>query len=381
MSDFNFLILEKRNGFGQIGNSDFIVVFTFPFHLKADSMKIGGVPDKYEFYNCVFKKKVTVSYSERNIRFEECLFEEEFTCNDSAFKAKIRIRKCVFNKTTNFKNTRFHDLADFWRSEFKQETIFYKTDFLGTVVFSATVFEKNVLFTYTLIEKLILFRGAVIKKGIDLSTAIISGSIGTFGLELGDFDAKQGILSDEEFETAVSKKGEIPIKNKRETFRILKQANIQQNNVIESIPYQVLEKRTLLSELLISLCQPSSSTERWRSSWDLFILGLNWISNYFGKAPIQGVFFTVCIGAFFFYLSITRTGLYEISWNLESEILKTEIPNFFKFLLPTHGVDYLGPEYYLKDKLSNWYYVWDILGRIFVGYGIYQTIQAFRKFR
>jgi len=47
--------------------------------------------------------------------------------------------------------------------------------------------------------------------------------------------------------------------------------------------------------------------------------------------------------------------------------------DFFIFLLPTHKI---------TDIFSKplWYhYLIDILGRIFVGYGIYQTVAAFRK--
>lgn len=380
-SDFDTLVREKKVAFGQIGAPDLRVIFDFPFHLQSDSLRVGGVPAEFNFYNCVFKKRITLASSKRNIRFEDCAFEDEFNCNNSDFEGKIRLRKCTFAEKANFKNAKFKDLADFWRTTFKKETIFYKTDFMGTVVFSATTFEKNVLFTYALIEKLILFRGTKIREGIDLSTAIITGSVGTFGLSLWDFKAKKGRLTDQEFETAVSETGEIPIKNKRETFRILKQANIQQNNVIESLPYQALEKKTLLTELLDSLRKSDTVKEWWRSWWDLFVLGLNWMSNSFGRAPMQGVIFTLAMGFLFFYLNITQTEKYEMAMSLSWDVFVEEIPNFLKFILPTHGLDYLGPEFYKKYPVSNWYYVWDILGRIFVGFGIYQTIQAFRKFR
>ncbi|GAB3217312.1 pentapeptide repeat-containing protein [Algoriphagus aestuariicola] len=331
--------------------------------------------------DCVFTGKVRIYSRERNLTFENCEFHSEMDASESRINGKIRFMSCVFLGSTNFRNTKFKDLADFWRSTFQQKTVFYKTDFLGTAVFSATTFEKNVLFTYTLIEKLILFRGTKIREGIDLSTAIITGSVGTFGLSLWDFKEKKGKLSDTEFESAVSESGDIPIKNKRETFRILKQANIQQNNVIESLPYQALEKKTLLTELLDTLQKPDTFKEWWRSFWDLIVLGLNWISNYFGRAPMQGVIFTLTVGVLFFYLNIIQTEKYEVALNLDWNIVRKEIPNYLNFILPTHGLDYLGSEFYEKYSVSNWYYVWDIVGRIFVGFGIYQTIQAFRKFR
>ena len=379
LEDIEAILKERIYSGGRLGSLEAPLVFTFD--LDLNERIVGGRLANFRLRHCTFEGNVKISALERGLNLDSCVFEKDFSCKNTAFQGKARLQNCIFHGRADFSNSKFNDLADFWRSTFKQETIFYKTDFLGTVVFSATSFEKNVLFTYTLIEKLILFRGTVIKRGIDLSTAIITGSVGTFGLSLWDFKAKKGRLTDQEFETAVSESGEIPIKNKRETFRILKQANIQQNNVIESIPYQVLEKTTLLEELKYSFFNPSSTKEWWRNLWDLFVLGLNWISNSFGRAPMQGVIFTLTMGFLFFYLNIMQTEKYELAMHLSWDLFVDEIPNYLKFLLPTHGLDYLGSEFYKKYSVSNWYYVWDIAGRIFVGFGIYQTIQAFRKFR
>lgn len=391
LDEFNALILSDEFPRGQIGSEVHRVIFNYKFELGNTTMKAGGVPTKFEFYNCVFQSVVRVKSLSKNFRFENCTFDADFVCKDSQFDGKARIRNCVFKSDTNFRNTKFKNLADFWRSTFCKKTSFYKTDFEGTTVFSASLFEQNVLFTYSLIAKPILFRGTTFKAGLDLSTAIISGVIGTYGINIQNYKSKMAKLSDDEFETAVFENGEIPVKNKRETFRILKQANIQQNNTIESIPFQTLEKRTLLAELLYSIGRAKSKssveasgkwlTEKWRSTWDLFVLGLNWLSTSFGRAPFQGVIFTLLAGALFFYLNITQTGKYDIALGWDWKIVSNEIPNYIRFILPTHSIEYLNPQFYENYTVSNWYYIWDVLGRIFVGFGIYQTIQAFRKFR
>ena len=55
-------------------------------------------------------------------------------------------------------------------------------------------------------------------------------------------------------------------------------------------------------------------------------------------------------------------------------------PNFLstyvRFMNPTHDVDLFD-----TFKPTGWTYFWQTWGRIFVGYGIYQTIQAFRKLK
>jgi len=48
---------------------------------------------------------------------------------------------------------------------------------------------------------------------------------------------------------------------------------------------------------------------------------------------------------------------------------------FFHFLIPTHRFGFI--ETSITTGLSNFI---DFLSRIFIGFGIYQTIQAFRKF-
>lgn len=386
--EFERMILTDPAFKGQVGSETTQVVFEFELVLDK-SLSSGTVPIRYKYYNCVFKKRLSLCTSGNSISFEHCKFEDEFVCKNTTYKVKVRLKNCDFLGNTDFTNSKFHDLADFWRSTFKQKTIFYKTDFLGTAVFSATSFEKNVLFTYTLIEKLILFRGTKIQQGIDLSTAIITGSVGTFGLSLWDFKAKEGRLTDQEFETAVSETGEIPIKNKRETFRILKQANIAQNNVIESIPYQVLEKLTLYEELKAKIREKKPDgfevwvnfKEKLSACLDFFVLWLNKKSNYFGKAPFQGVLFTLIVGLIFFIPSIYLTDKYELALAFDLEIFKTETANYFKFLLPTHSTDYLGKDYFEGGNINAGFLIFDILGRVFVGFGIYQTIQAFRKFR
>ncbi|MFL0096033.1 hypothetical protein [Tenacibaculum maritimum] len=61
-------------------------------------------------------------------------------------------------------------------------------------------------------------------------------------------------------------------------------------------------------------------------------------------------------------------------------IIDDNISHFLNFLNPTHKFNYLGDDF-SKYTLSPSFYIWDFVGRIFVGYGIYQTIQAFRKYR
>lgn len=183
------------------------------------------------FENCEFKKIIYLRGFESTLTFANCTFEKTFKAQNATIKGKIRFRECHFKSEANFRNTRFEALADFWRSKFHQKTIFYKTDFVDTVVFSAAVFEENVLFTYTLIDKLIILRGTKVKKGFDISLAIINGRLGLFEFDLENYADSHFIKGEEEYEKAVSQDAKIPIKNKRETFRILKENLESQKNL------------------------------------------------------------------------------------------------------------------------------------------------------
>lgn len=354
------------------------IELSLPFKSQVFRFPGNKYPSDLKFFRCEFLNPVQIRGFEHNLIFEECIFHSELDISYANLKGKVRFRNCHFKEHTNFNNTTFRDLADFWRSEFDKKVIFFKTDFYGTTVFSASRFNENVLFTYSLIDKLILFRGAIISKGLDLSTSILSGHLGIFDFSLNDFNSLDQHLNESKYEKAISKDGEIPIHNKRETFRILKKHHEGQSNIVASLPFKVLEKRTLLKESWVKLMRGESI---FSNLSNLFVLLLNRVSNFFGIAFFQGLVFTILVGILFFYLSLINTGKYQFAWNIDWLIIKENISSFAGFLLPTHKFEYLGNDFTNQYELNNFFYLFDILGRILVGYGIYQTVQAFRRFR
>ncbi|MDC6406323.1 MULTISPECIES: hypothetical protein [Maribacter] len=335
----------------------------------------------FSFSNCQFKYLLELVESESNLQFNSCKFNF-VDAENNYLNGKIRFRECYFYDNVNFRNTTFYDLADFWRSVFYQPTIFFKTEFLGTTVFSATAFKENVLFTYSLIDKLILFRGTKIEKGFDLSTAIRSGEMGIFDFHVKDYKCLNKNLSEETYERAISETAEIPIKNKRETFRILKQEHISQNNVVQSIEYKKLEKETLRNELRIKLVEENKSHVLKKAKYlevklDQFNLWLNKCSNNHGSSYGRAFAFIVLVGWPFFFGSVMATSKYDFYPNFSLAAFLDGLKYFIQFLLPTHKFDYLGD----GVEYGTCFYVFDFIGRLLVGYGIYQFIQAFRKFR
>ncbi|WP_438712052.1 pentapeptide repeat-containing protein [Aquimarina muelleri] len=372
-------------------NAEILFPITLPVLLSDDTKEELMIQSIF-FRDCNFYDEIKLEHNSDYIFFENCNFYKNIMAYNSTFNGKVRFRNCEFRGEVNFKNATFTELADFWMSKFYKKVVFYKTDFESTVVFSSATFYENVLFTYTLIDKLIIFRGTKFKKGLDLSLAIFSGKLSVFDILLKDFKTSAKYLDDSGYENLVNMSGDIPIKNKRETFRILKKYFENNNNVVESLPFKVSEKKTLLKEQFHELFRFNTEyykekgmraflTSKVRAVFNLFVLLLNIISNYFGVAYIQSALFTLAVGGLFFYLTILNSEKYVFAYNWDWNILRDNIAGYANFLIPTHKFNFLGEGFLKTYKLSNWFYVFDIAGRIAIGYGIYQTIQAFRKFR
>lgn len=335
------------------------------------------------FEDCTFKKNILLRNSKVVITFLECKFKDVFLAMNAKLEGKIKFWACNFYEDANFRNTKFLELADFWRSTFHKKTIFYKTDFLNTVVFSASTFKENVLFTYTLINKLILLRGTKVEKGFDLSLAIIYGKLGLFGFDLNDYKDYEFINDENEYETAVSENAIIPIKNKRETFRILKDNLESQKNLSEALKFKAIEKEVLRLELNKFKAINSSDSyflklkSKFNNYLERFNLWLNKLSNEYGSSYGKSFIFIVLLGWIIFYLSLLSTETYTFSVSPSDWEFNEGVKFFIEFLNPLHKSDYMGEEIIL----STGFYIIDFFGKIIVGYGIYQFIQAFRKYK
>ena len=95
------------------------------------------------------------------------------------------------------------------------------------------------------------------------------------------------------------------------------------------------------------------------------ILIFNRLSTNYGVNWLQGVIFTL-VTAFIFY------GAFLLLSNCPDWSLET----YFRFLNPAHSYDFLQ-----NFNPNDWAYLIDTIGRVLIGYGYYQTIQAFRKYK
>ncbi|MAN58339.1 MAG: hypothetical protein CMC08_00710 [Flavobacteriaceae bacterium] len=327
----------------------------------------------------LFNQVETNVFSE-SVTFQDCSFQNQIQFDDIIFDNKFRMHNCQVNKAS-FRNTTFNSLADFWLTTFNENIIFYKTDFNKTTVFSMATFVGNVLFTYSLFTTKVIFARTKFNKGVDISQSIISGKLQPFDLQFifKEFKAEYVGKNDETFQNYIDRDAIIPLVNKIHTFQVLKKAFEDIGNYSDSILMLREEKRALKELVNLKLKEKDSTVNK----GDKWILNLNRISNHYRSDFRNGIWFTLGATFVFGFLTLVFTGAYfdNVCFSdckFDSNRLMKGIKFFINFLNPARRLNYLDV---LNPLFGGISYVFDFVGRIAVGYGIYQTVQAFRKFK
>ena len=108
---------------------------------------------------------------------------------------------------------------------------------------------------------------------------------------------------------------------------------------------------------------------------DKIILWLNKNSNEFDTNWVVGVNFSMLVGCLTYF-----TILLSINSNIVFDESPKGISNFLTSLVDVFNITKWDNLEIIGVKLKGFSYLLLFIGRIFIGYGYYQTIQAFRKF-
>ena len=337
-------------------------IFNFDLNINEDfayeTYNEDDIPDDYVRHDC---------FGDLSFEFNSCKFKEKINFENFDYNGKVKFRHCYFN-IIKINNATFKDLFEMSFSEIQSIVVFNKVDFNANCVFTKTKFLKNCIFIYSTFEKQGIFSRAIFKDknerptALDLSQCIVNGQLTFFETQIENYTAVTVNTEDETKFDQLTESGEhIPIQNKRETFRIIKNQLTEQNNLIEAEKYAKLEKQTYLKEL-------SSDFKRKHLS-NLASLSLNWFSNNHKTDSIQAFLVTICI-AFVSHLILQFSGAYNFTFE-----------NYAKLLNPTDFSFYNGEKYDNKKVISGNLYIAYFTSKLVIGYGIYQFIQAFRKFK
>ena len=393
-----------------------------------------------EFKNCEFKKEANFRNTQflQKVKFYRSNFiasvdfrisdnlknapkfhnNIEGSFHDSIFEEKVIFYHRQFSKIS-FENTKFKKLVDFYNTTFYKDVCFFKTDFEGTSVFAKATFHGVAVFLYSQVAKNMILRGANFEKGVNFALVnfIGEGYINPFDTIINSFisfpEKNCGLIDEGENWKTISHN------YKRETYRILKNEALKQNNRIKALDFHgdEMEAHTLfvkevsstflyfsgknylpnkLYEFFISRFQnldrsilptlpiaifilPFIIIPAFNS--DLFVLRINQITNKHGSDWKRGFLFTIVTSAFFFTLYWISLKAKPVEFNIDASWEHTKgalgivLSYFAHFTNPTHWTSFMPDAF-----RGNWSIFIDISSRLFIGLGFYQTIQAFRKY-
>jgi uncharacterized protein YjbI with pentapeptide repeats len=184
-----------------------------------------------------------------------------------------------------------------------------------------------------------------------------------------------------------------------ETIRQLKLKAIQQEDVLNKVKFASLEYSAIYETIRGEKWNAQKKWWKWLvnpfldfglifkpdieiSTGDKLILFMNRYSNNFGLDWLRGILFTLSIGFIFFYFYLINIDNVVLVWKYSGNCeyiksAKSLLPYYLEFLYAGHSFDFMKTDGF---KLNEYAIIFDLLGRVFVGYGYYQIIRAFRKF-
>lgn len=157
------------------------------------------------------------------------------------------------------------------------------------------------------------------------------------------------------------------------------QSNYQENDFVYrkieylSFFFRLTEEKKLFILELIFMSIAITLTFLPRKQ-DRILLWFNKNSNSFGTDWVIGINFTMLVALVATIIVLLLSPNMCFLPNLEG------IGNFMRTLVEMFNITEWKDIEILGEKPSNWQYIFIFLARIFVAYGMYQTIQAFRKF-
>lgn len=292
-------------------------------------------------------------------------------CNlfNTTFTKDVYLDYCRFQDNVHFAETKFIKNVSFNSSIFEKEQIFYQTTFENNTDFRRCKFRGQVQFfnCNTSEKSNICFDNASFKEGIDISSSRLNKNLSFWNCYINEDPKQLNIYQTNRSDSQGAIINGEAYKKLRESFRIIKNCLAASGNKIDSLEYFKKEMTMLRKEL-------SFEKNRYKKLSNLALLSLNKYSNDFGTDWVRGIVFILCVNLIFFIPQLLIYGdsliwCFSISCILETivqylKMLNLADMNFVPFAL----------------ERNNPSFIIHFFSRIFIGYGYYQTIQAFRKY-
>ncbi len=373
----NFLKTKTDNKYIQLNIAGVEINFKFDFQKILQKLgcteqdkESGKIICPYEIYcGAVFNQEAyfcSLNFSQV-VNFENSTFNQIVSFGDS-----------VFNKSVYFEKVAFNQEAYFWIMKFNGEenNSFHFYDIKLNSDKSYISFrdinynEKNKQFTESENSK------------IAIINTVINGRIEFNNVAINEIDFEGSVV----IGAGIISTDELNVKKYAtwKTARFLKHEAYKISNTIEALKYKAIEKK-LYSQYLkyekkdyIKSIKDTTRFSKMRYYGERFSLWLSNISNNHGQSWLQAVIFTILSSLLFFSLAnifINEIDLYSIKNIFTSSFLK----NYLNYLNPANFdlMKNINQTYSLRLIPFGFFY---ILGKISLGYGIVEIVQAFRKF-
>ena len=350
---------------------------------EINQIRISGKPDKYNSISSlmIFELKGTSTHFDfrlneihDTIYISDCEFDSvqvnanklsRFNIERVDFKGDFIFWKNIVSNYSAVRKTTFNNL-NAKDTDFGKEIIFEKIEFLGncsfekiknlsntTIKFITCNFDKNVNFDFSKIDFLD-FKETYFKGVASFQDAVCNRiSIDKTHFEKAAF-FNDFTINDVE-------------KCKLKTIRIIKNQLLKTENKVDFSKYNSIEYNMLLQQEKLPFSEK-------------VLLLLNKKSNYYNTDWMLGLKFTIKVSLIFFAIllfvnSIISSSSYPLNFNTNSNFADVEmtLKYYLKFIFSIGIKD--------EEIQSNgWLFLIFVFSKIFIGFGIYQTVQAFRKY-
>ena len=402
---------------------------------SSDSLFVRSVEVGFDFDF----DSITISCFPIDSHRSSCLGSES---SKTVCRYKLNCSHVVFKNTVNFKHVIFQNVVDFHRAIFQRQTTFFLITFNGGANFEYATFNNKINFVSIKIESTLQFENIKLESNsyisfnginydyktkklienknskIEFINTVINGRVDFHNVYLSELNLEGsniiGIFNRIKLEAYPSN---------FDTACILKNEELKKNNTIKALEFKAIEKDLYTSEL-------ESKKDKTIQNWaEILSLKLSKLSNNHGQDWFRAVLFTLISGLMFFtlsqvffyigiiqgvfllYLSFILNIYIYYFYSLILDVVKKEEKYYilihlaFTFIsliavllltktntnlnfycLIKNGFNYFIPTNFdliknIDTNISNLigFSIFYILGKLAIGYGIFEVIQAFRK--
>lgn len=389
--------------------------FTFKILLdqwtKPGHSNYVGLPDYIIFSGSVFDRFVYIGKRKEKYEFIAARFKQEVSIAGVTFTNKCPFCKAIFENKVNVFNCKLKSLHIFDDATFQGEVFFKSAEITGTgnyefsknplvfkgkvefqettfcnADFSGFTFEEDVLLTETTFNCKAYFNRVIFQKKLTFSSVHFLNNVYFEEAHINDLSleyiAFPNIVSLNEcnisrlsirsiyFEKPAFNISHLEVQqcDNRYTARFMKNEALKANDMVLALKFKAIEMQEYWKELKRIVFRK----HQWQHLPECILLGLNTVSNNNGRWWLLGAAFTVIVWVIFFSLFIiVRDGWGSTFIWADPAYLKEAVSYFWVF----SGLDGLMSKNVTLIGISIF-----ILGKIFIAYGIFQTISAFRKY-